>query len=88
MTAPRFRSRTFRRISKKLPGGEVVIHHEKRKPSQQKCAVCKVDLKGIPIVGVTKMRTLGISKKRPERPYGGYMCSKCTREKLKAISRQ
>ena len=88
MPQPRFRSRTFRRIDKKLPGGKTVVHYEKRAPGQHVCAVCKIELKGTPKLRTSKMQKLGISKKRPQRPYGGYLCSKCAREKIKADLRQ
>jgi large subunit ribosomal protein L34e len=87
MPAPRFRSRTFRRINKKLPGGEVVVHHERRKPKVAKCSKCKGILKGIPRELPIKMRNLAASKKTVERPYGGSLCSKCSRELLKSKAR-
>lgn len=87
MPQPRFRSRTFRRVKSKLPGGKTVTHHERRKPDAAICAVCKKELKGTPREMPAKMKSLGISKKRPERPYGGYMCSKCSRELIKKETR-
>jgi large subunit ribosomal protein L34e len=87
MPAPRFRSRTFRRIHKKLPGGKTVIHYEKRKTQIAKCARCQDELKGIPVERTFKMQKLGISKKRPERAYGGYLCSKCSRDLIKKEAR-
>ena len=83
MPEPRFRSRTYRRVHKKLPGGITKLHHEKRKPQLAKCAKCKQPLKGIPRERPYKMRNLGISQKKPERVFGGYLCSRCSREKLK-----
>jgi large subunit ribosomal protein L34e len=87
MPQPRFRSRSFRRIKKKLPGGKTVTRYEKRNPKIAKCANCKKELKGIPRERPYKMQKLGISKKRPERPYGGYLCSKCSRELIKKEAR-
>jgi large subunit ribosomal protein L34e len=87
MTEPRFRSRTHRRVTKKLPSGKTVIHHERRKPEIPKCAVCKKELKGIPAALDYVKRTMGISKKRPERAYGGYLCSSCSRKKIKEEAR-
>jgi large subunit ribosomal protein L34e len=88
MPAPRFRSRTFRRVKKKLPGGKNVIHYEKRKTSLPHCAVCKAELKGIPELTPQKMKKLGVSKKRPQRVYGGYLCSKCSRQAIKQEARE
>ncbi|MEM3373758.1 MAG: 50S ribosomal protein L34e [Candidatus Woesearchaeota archaeon] len=84
MPAPRFRSRTFRRVAKKLPSGKVKIHYEKRKNALPKCAICKKELKGIPKTTNTDLKKLAKSEKSVERKYGGYLCSKCAREKIKA----
>jgi len=87
MPQPKFKSRTYRRISTKLPGGNSKIHYEKRKPELPKCANCKKELKGIPKLRDYKMRRLGISKKRPERAFGGYLCSECSRQTIKKEAR-
>jgi len=87
MPAPRFRSRTYRRIDKRLPSGKVTTHHEKRKPAAPKCAVCKKELKGMPRVFDLQKQKMGISKKRPERAYGGYLCSSCSRKQIKQETR-
>jgi large subunit ribosomal protein L34e len=87
MTEPRFRSRTHRRVTKILPSGKQVIHHERRNPSIPKCAICKKELKGIkPSLDYVK-RTVGKSKKRTERAYGGFLCSSCSRKKIKDEAR-
>lgn len=87
MPAPRFRSRSFRRVKKRLPGGKLVTHYEKRTPKVAKCAQCGNALKGIPRERPYKMQKLGISKKRPERPFGGYLCSNCSRDLIKREAR-
>jgi large subunit ribosomal protein L34e len=46
-----------------------------------KCAICKKVLHGLP--RLNKFRKLSKSKKRVSRIFGGYLCSKCTREVLK-----
>ncbi len=87
MPQPRFRSRSYRRVRKKLPGGSNVIHYEKRLPRVAKCANCNSELKGIPRGRPSKMKKLGVSNKRVERPYGGNLCSKCTRALVKEKAR-
>ncbi|MBL7055182.1 50S ribosomal protein L34e [Candidatus Woesearchaeota archaeon] len=87
MPAPNKRSRTFRRVYRKVPGGKTVLHYKKRKPSKAKCGKCKAILKGVPRERPYKMRTMAKTKKRPERPYGGALCSKCTREVFKEKAR-
>ncbi|MEM0324372.1 MAG: hypothetical protein QXF04_01380 [Candidatus Aenigmatarchaeota archaeon] len=46
-----------------------------------RCANCKGIIHGVP--RAHKLRKLPLSKKRVERIYGGYLCSKCTRETIK-----
>jgi large subunit ribosomal protein L34e len=80
MPEGRFKSRTFRRVYVKTPGGRVVVHYRKRKPGKAKCGSCRALLKGVPRERPYKMRSMAKTKKRPERPYGGVLCSKCMRE--------
>ncbi len=48
-------------------------------PKIAKCAICKKPLHGIP----RNVKKLPKSKKRVSRIYGGYLCSKCSRELIK-----
>ena len=80
MPQPYKRSRTYRRMNAKLPGGRLVIHYVKRKPAKAKCGNCGDFLKGVPRERPLKMSHMAKTKKRPERPYGGNLCSQCTRE--------
>ena len=82
MPAPRLRSRSLRRVSKKLPGGRTVIHFSKKKPQQAECSGCGDALKGVPRLLPYKMRNLAKTKKRPQRPFGGVLCSSCMRKKI------
>ncbi|HIH35748.1 MAG TPA: 50S ribosomal protein L34e, partial [Methanosphaera sp.] len=38
MSAPRFRTGTFKRREKRVPGGRRVVHYSKKKPSKHVCA--------------------------------------------------
>lgn len=80
MPEGRFKSRTFRRVFVKTPGGIVKLHHRKRKPDKAKCGNCRCLLKGVPRERPYKMMSMPKTKKRPERPYGGVLCSKCMRD--------
>lgn len=77
------RSRSFRRIKVKTPGGRVVIHYRRKKPKIAHCANCGAILKGVPRERPFKMQNMPKTKKRPERPFGGTLCSKCTRSLMK-----
>ena len=76
------KSRTFRRVQRKTPGSKSVLHHVLNKPSAAKCGTCSDVLKGVPRERPIKMQNMAKSSKRPERPYGGVLCTRCTRKKL------
>ena len=82
MTEPRKKSRSLRRIYVKTPGGNTVMHYKQRKPGIHVCAECKAKLKGVPRDFANKIKNLSKSSKRPERPYGGVLCSRCMRKKF------
>ena len=88
MAEAKIKSRTFRRIKVKLPGNRVTVHYRKRKPRQAICADCGAVLHGVPRERPYKMRNMPKTKKRPERPYGGVLCSACTRRKIIAKARK
>lgn len=82
MPQPRLRSRSLRKVFRKVPGGRVSIHYKKRKPKSAKCGNCGAVLKGIPRELPFKMRSMAKTKKRPERPFGGILCSRCMRQEI------
>ncbi len=84
----RYKSRTFRRTKKTTPGARKIQHYTKRKPKKQVCANCCSILSGIPRLNDTAMRNLAKTKKRPERPYGGVLCTTCMRAEMIKKARQ
>jgi large subunit ribosomal protein L34e len=82
MVKPGQRSRTLRRVYRRTPGGRTVRQFKKRKPSKAKCGKCGNVLAGVPRERPYKMKRVPKTKKRPERPYGGTLCSACTRQKM------
>ena len=82
MPAPRLRSRSIRRVFTKVPGGRTRLHYKKRKPKGAKCSNCGDLLKGTPRAFPLRMGNIPRTKKRPERPYGGVLCSRCMRIKI------
>lgn len=88
MPRRRLRSRSLRRIYVKLPGGSTVLRYARRKPSHAQCAGCKKNLSGVPRLSSTKMHNLAKTKKRPERPFGGVYCSRCSRAKILEMIRR
>ncbi len=88
MVAGKHKSRSMRRVYIKTPGGTNKISYRSRKPTQAKCAKCKANLSGVSRATKAEITNMPKSAKRPERPYGGFFCSKCTREALREKARQ
>ncbi len=82
MPAPRFRSRTFRRIYTRTPGSRVVMHYKKRKPSKPKCANCKAILHGLKADIPSRINKQTKSQKTIKRMFGANLCSKCSRREI------
>ena len=82
MPAPRLRSRSLRKIFRKTPGGRVTVHYKRRKPKSARCGNCGAVLKGVPRELPFRMGGMAKTKKRPERPFGGVLCSKCMRQMI------
>lgn len=83
-----YKSRTFRRVATKLPGGSTSTRFLRRKPSAAHCARCGVQLPGIPRGNPADIAKLSKTEKRPERPYGGVLCSRCLRDTIKLDVRE
>jgi large subunit ribosomal protein L34e len=60
-----------------------VIRRGRRKPSIVRCAECGIRLHGMPRLRPSALKKLPKSKRRPNRPYGGYLCARCTRQLFK-----
>ncbi|MEM7825490.1 MAG: 50S ribosomal protein L34e [Candidatus Aenigmatarchaeota archaeon] len=71
------------KIKVKTPGKRLKVHLKKKKPRISKCAICKKPLHGIKKLLPSEAKKLAKSKKRPERIFGGYLCSNCLKEFLK-----
>jgi len=78
------KSNTFREVRVKLPGGRNSIHYKRKKPDFAKCGECGAKLQGVPRDVPYKIAKLSKSERKPTRPYGGNLCSKCTRAKIQA----
>lgn len=77
----RTKSRTFRRVKVTTPGGENKTMYKRRKPSKAVCG-CGKALSGVPREVPYKMQQMPKTHKRPERPFGGVLCTKCMRSKI------
>ncbi len=88
MVSGKHKTKRFRKVFVRTPGAKVVVHYRQRKVNLPKCAECKTALKGMPKLINSKFKNLPKSKKTTNRPYGGNLCSKCMRLKLKAKARE
>ncbi|MBI4140370.1 50S ribosomal protein L34e [Candidatus Woesearchaeota archaeon] len=84
MVEGKLRSRTFRRIKVKTPGARVTVHYRRRKPNFAECGNCGVRLKAVPRALPFELKNMPKSAKRPERPFGGVLCSACMRAEIVA----
>jgi large subunit ribosomal protein L34e len=86
MPRPALRTSKGKRRAVRLPGGGVGYHPKVKHVGIGKCASCGRRLGGVGKLGV-QIRRLPKTGKRPERLYGGYVCSTCLREWIKQASR-
>ena len=75
MPARRNRNATFRHRAS--PGGKPSRKKKSDKPSKARCALCANALPGVPCRSPAGLAKLAKTQKRPERPFGGVLCSKC-----------
>ncbi|MHA1860390.1 MAG: 50S ribosomal protein L34e [Candidatus Asgardarchaeia archaeon] len=80
MVKPMRRSRSLIRKKVRTPGNRLVMHFERKKPTVARCARCGKPLHGVPRLRPSELRKLPKTKRRPQRPYGGNLCSECMRE--------
>jgi len=87
MVRPNLRNRTLRKVKKKLPGNNVRIQFVERKPEAARCGSCGRKLSGVPRLRPIALSKLSKTERRPERPFGGVLCTKCMREYIKFQAR-
>ena len=82
MTAPKHRSRRLRRVFVKSPSGNNKIQYKTRKHSKPTCTSCGKNLQGVPHTMASNLKKITRSKKTPSRPFGGQLCSSCSRKEI------
>jgi len=87
MVQRRLRTRSVKKRRVRTPGNRLVTHYGMKKPNAARCSFCKKRLHGVPRVNTSEMRKFPKSSRRPERPYGGTLCSECTRLLLRKVVR-
>ncbi|MEM5836740.1 MAG: 50S ribosomal protein L34e [Candidatus Aenigmatarchaeota archaeon] len=76
------------KVKVRTPSGKIVVHKKWAKAGVAKCAVCGKELQAIPRLRSFQLRKLPKSKRKPERPFGGYLCSRCMREVFREKTRK
>jgi len=87
MPKPSLRTRSKKRVQKRVPGGRTTIHFKKEKSKPAKCSRCGQMLHGISRCHPSELRKLTRSQRRIMRMYGGQLCASCLRELLKEAVR-
>lgn len=82
MVSGKHKSRSMRKVSRRTPKSKVSVTYRKRKPSKAVCGGCGKPLAGVPRERPYKMQKMPKTSKRPQRPYGGVLCSSCTRKEI------
>ncbi len=88
MVAGKHRSRTMRRVFRRTPGAKLNLHFRMRRPSKAVCGDCGRVLPGVPCERPRKLQSIPRTSRRPERPYGGVLCSACSRKRIIAKARK
>ncbi len=82
MVDGRLKSRSLRRSKVRIPSGKVTTHYYRRMPGKAQCAGCGDYLKGVARAHSNELSNMSKTQKRPERPFGGVLCSRCTRQTI------
>jgi large subunit ribosomal protein L34e len=70
---PKPKDRTRKRTFKRTPGGKLKMRTKVARKHVPACSMCGSNLKG-----TSYSRHCRKTERRPERPFGGHMCHKCT----------
>lgn len=84
--ALKHRNRSFRKVKVKL-ASRITTQYRKIKPARAQCGDCGKELQGVPRARPVELRSMPKTKKRPERPFGGVLCSSCMRKRMIAKAR-
>ena len=84
--ALKHRNTSFRKVKVKL-ASRVTTQYRKKRPARAQCGDCGKELQGVPRARPVELRNMPKSMKRPERPFGGVLCSSCMRKRMIAKAR-
>lgn len=87
MVCGKFKSKSLRKVFVKVPGNTIKVHYSARRPNRAVCPVYGTPLSGVPRKNPAELGKLAKSERKPERPFGGMLSSKATREIMKDKAR-
>jgi large subunit ribosomal protein L34e len=67
---------------RKTPGGTTKRVYLKKKVGKPSCGSCGKHLKGMAHGRKAQLRNMPRSQRKVNRPYGGNLCSPCTRKQI------
>ena len=82
MVEGRLKSRSYKRKKIRTPGGRLKTVYTRKKPGKAQCGECGRPLAGVPRAKEKELKKLPKSSRRPERPFGGVLCSICFRKEM------
>jgi len=82
MVRGHLKNRTFKRVRVTVPGGRRKIQYRRKNKSPPQCADCGRVLKGTARGTPSQIQKLSKTQRRPERPFGGVLCSSCSKERI------
>lgn len=87
MVRPALRSRSLRKVTRKIPGGRSVIQYKSKRPKKGACATTGQALKGAASKKASALKSSSRSSKRPSRPFGGKLSASAARVIMKNRAR-
>ncbi len=72
--------RRMKKVKRRTPGGALRFIFKRKMHSKHKCAICDSELAGTPRGKPIIIKRLKKVQRRPTRPFGGQLCSKCMRK--------
>ncbi len=70
----------MKKVKIRSPSGNAMLRRRRERVAAAKCANCKSPLHGLQRKTQSGFKKLSLSERRPERPYGGCLCSNCSRD--------
>lgn len=69
------------------PGGKPGVIYKLKKPSPALCGLCRSRLHAVPRLAPPELKKLSKTERRPERVFGGILCTRCSGQVLKEAAR-